>query len=268
MTIESKTRHMKEPTSLLIAASQEMTAEAAASGFLRLWQSDRDQWFQPGACRHCGASLGTTEADMVIPLGAFGFLPNICCQTCSDAGKARVEEEDRKARAGALSGVIPAEFSWWDDRRGNNEARARVMGAFNPEGRRGMILHGTSGTCKTRLLWELAKKVVELSTAPSWLFLDAYDAATAGFPAEAARVDFLFLDDLGNEPTTTKYETALLRLIRKRNDWHKPIFLSTQLTGVVFKKRFFEGAAAEAILRRLNERTDKITTDTQQQKAA
>lgn len=262
------TRNRDEPTQIMQAAASALTVDEAAAGYERVFNADPGSCFQAGTCRHCGASLGTSTDDMVIPLGAFGFLPNTCCQPCAEAGKKRIVDEERKARAGMLAGIIPDDFLWWDEGRGNNAARARALGAFNMDNRRGMILHGTSGTCKTRLLWEMVKKVVESPNSPSWAFVDAYDAATAGFPADAARADFLFLDDLGNEPTSTKYETALLRLIRKRNDWHKPVFISTQLTGLVFKKRFFEGAAAEAILRRLNERTDKITTDEAQRKAA
>lgn len=252
---------MTEPTQLLEATSGELTAEAAAKGFIAVFTAEPEQYFEPGVCRHCGVSLGATLEDKVMPLGAFGFLPNVCCQACSDAGKARLAAEEQKARAANYAGLIPAEFVYWNEKMGNNSARAKVFGSFNPDTRRGLILHGSSGSCKTRLLWEIAKHLVDLPNPVSWLFVDAYDAATVGFPAEAAKVDFLFLDDLGNEPTSTKYETALLRLIRKRCDWHKPIFISTQLTGIAFKKRFFEGAAADAILRRLSERTDKIPTD-------
>ena len=193
----------------------------------------------------------------------------MCCSSCSEAGKARIEAEDQLARANQFAGVVPAEFAHWDERRGNNAALARARGKFNPMTRRGMILHGTSGTCKTRIMWELAKQLVASPDAPSWLWVDSYDCATAGFPAECGKVDFLFIDDLGNEPTSTKFETALLRLIRKRNDWHKPTIVSTQLTGDAFKRRFFNGAAAEAILRRFGERADKIAMhEGEQAKAA
>lgn len=259
MTLQSRTRD--EPRQIMLAAASALTAADAAAGFSRLFDEQPTEWFRPGTCRHCDAPLGDSPDDLVIPLGAFGFIPNVCCKACADRGQARLAQEDRKARSAAYSSIIPAEFIWWDDRLGNNAARARTFAVFKPETRRGLILHGTSGGCKTRILWEVVKTLVDLPSAPSWLFLDAYDAATTGFPAEATRADYLFLDDLGNEPTSTKYETALLRLLRKRNDWHKPTLISTQLTGVVFKRRFFEGAAAEAILRRLNERTDKVSTD-------
>jgi hypothetical protein len=261
MTTDAQPRTRAEPVNLMHAAASSLTVDEAATGYARIWQADPEEWFQPGVCRHCQTPLGSTQDDLVMSLGSFGWLPNVCCPNCAETGKARLADEDQKARANALSGVIPAEFAYWNQSLGNNEAKAKALGAFKPELRRGMILHGTTGGCKTRIMWELVKLVVALPDAQSWYWLDAFDAATKGIPVEAERAQFLFIDDLGNEPTSTKYETAMLRLIRKRNDWHRPIFITTQLTGIVFKRRFFEGAAAEAILRRLTERTDRISTD-------
>lgn len=224
------------------------------------FQRDLQNTHKLAICRHCGVSLGDTDDDKVMSIGAFGFLPNVCCQSCSDAGKVRRADEDRKARAQMFAGIVPAEFFHWDDAKGNTAALAEVRGKFSFETRRGMILFGKSGSCKTRIMWEIVKWVVQQVEPQSWLWLDSYDAATVGIPPEAARAHFLFLDDLGNEPTTTKFETAILRLLRKRNDWHKPTFITTQLTGLQFKSRFFQGSAAEAIMRRLAERTDKIAT--------
>lgn len=220
-----------------------------------------DGFFPLGICRHCGASLGSAPEDKVIPIGCFGYLPNVCCQPCSDKGRARLALEDAQARAAMYSSKVPAEFVFWDDEKGNKRALAAVLGKFSFSSRRGLILFGPSGTCKTRLLWEIVKRVVDQPDNFTWLFMDSYDAAVKGVPEEAAFVQFLFLDDLGNEPTSTKFETALLRLIKRRNDWHKPTFITTQLTGAQFKGRFFQGPAAVAIMRRLRERSDQIATD-------
>lgn len=247
--------HRDEPISISAALAAPSLAEYIAA-------AARDYPSTPlGICQHCGSSLGDKPEDKVIPIGAFGFLPNVCCQACSDKGKKRLAEEEAKERARAFGAFVPAEFVWWDEKRGNNAALAAARGKFNPATRRGLILHGGSGSCKTRIMWELVKSIAQLPNPPTWAWLDSYDAATTGFPADASKAEFLFLDDLGNEPTSTKFETALLRILRRRNDWHQPIFISTQLTGEQFKSRFFQGPAAVAILRRLSERTDKIATD-------
>lgn len=234
--------------------------EAAGDDFARRHELDPEGYFKPGVCRHCGTGLGTALADRVMPMGVLGYLPNVCCPECSQKGKERIAAEAEGEQAKAFSGVVPAEFCTWDANKGNGAALAAAIGKFSFTTRRGMVIHGISGSCKTRIVWELVKRIVEQPQPFSWLVLDSFDAATAGFQVEAAKVDFLFIDDLGNEPTSTKFETALLRLIRKRCDWHKPIFITTQLTGLQFKARFFQGSAGEAIMRRLNERTDKINT--------
>lgn len=217
-------------------------------------------YYTLGVCRHCDKSLGDGPDAKVIPLGAFGFLANVCCQACSDKGKQRIKDEYEEAERARYAALVPAEFVIWDERKGNNEARSAVMGRFGFDTRRGMMIHGPTGTCKTRLLWELAKLVASQPTALSWAFVDSYDAATQGFPADARKVKFLFIDDLGNEPTSHKFESAFLRLMRWRNDHHLPVFVTTQLSGVQFKARFFHGPAGDAILRRLGERSDKVAT--------
>lgn len=257
---------MNDPTPIAAAAVAPTSLEQAIANWEAQVQRDPEGTFRPGVCRHCNVSLGDKPEDKAISLGAFGWLPNVCCAPCAEAGKQRLVLEEAKERSGRLSSVIPAEFAWWNPSLGNNDALAAAIGKFSMSSRRGMVVHGSSGSCKTRVMWELVKRIVEAPDPYTWLFLDSYDCATAGFPAEAARVDFLFLDDLGNEPTSTKFETALLRLIRKRCDWHKPIFISTQLTGIAFKQRFFEGAAADAIMRRLTERTDKVATNAAQER--
>lgn len=229
-------------------------AEAAQN-----YQKDPETWNPLGICRHCGTSLGDSEADKVITLAGWGFLANVCCKPCSEAGKARLEDEDRQARDQNLSGIIPAEFISWDSSKGNAKLLATVNGAFSFTDRRGILIHGASGQCKTRILWRLIRTICEQPENFTWLMLDAFEASSKGIPAEAFKVDFLFIDDLGNEPKNAKWETGLLHLIRRRCDWHKPIFITTQLTGQMFKNEFFSGSAASAILRRLTERTAMIS---------
>lgn len=253
---------MSEPQTVAEVAS----AVPSWNDTLAQWKAEigesPNDWHTPGICRHCGVSLGDRDEDKVMSIGAFGWLPNICCHACAKAGKERIEEEARRAFSSGFSGIIPAEFIHWRADVGRNDVLAKVNGKFSFETRRGLTIFGPSGSCKTRVAWEVVKKIVAQPQAYSWLFLDAYDCATAGFPTEAGKVDFLIIDDLGNEPTGAKYETALLRLLRKRCDWHKPTIITTQLTAMQFKQRFFQGQAAEAIMRRLRERNDTINTDT------
>lgn len=214
------------------------------------YRADTEGVCELGKCRHCGTAL----AGRVIPMGLLGFLPNVCCDACADRGKAEIEGRERRAADARLAPVIPAEFLHWDGRRGNSALLAEVNGQFSFSSRMGLVLHGPSGRCKTRVLWQLVRRIAEQPDGLSWFVLDAFEAATTGIPKDAERADFLMLDDLGNEPTNGKWESALLHLCRRRCDWHRPIFITTQLTGAQFQARYFNGPAAAAILRRLRER--------------
>lgn len=236
------------------------------SEYLAARESERlgapDGFYALGICRHCGTSLGDRDEDKVIQIGSFGFLPNVCCPACAQAGKDRLAEEDRKARQLRFyAGNIPDEFFEWKESIGNNDALAEVRRKFSFSTRRNLVIQGSTGSCKTRIMWELVKTVIEQPDGFTHYWLDSYDAATKGIPDEAHKAAFLFIDDLGNEPTSTKFETALLRLIRNRCDWHKPFVISTQMDSSSFAKRFFQGSAAAAIMRRMKARTDSVLSD-------
>lgn len=246
--------------------------------------SDRDAWiaeqehkrrcepegyFPLGYCRHCQKSLGdqSDPETKVMPIGVFGFLPNVCCSSCSAMASEKWRQDEVAAQEARFTGQIPPAFALWDETLGNNAARQRALAAFSFDSGKGLILHGHSGSCKTRIVWQLARLIVEQNAKSdagreiTWAVFSSYELATKGIPAEAFKVRFLFVDDLGNEPTSTKFETGFLHLIRERCDWHRPCIITTQLNGSDFKKRFFGGAAGEAILRRLGERTNKVSTD-------
>jgi DNA replication protein DnaC len=248
-----------EPQHIMVAAEDD-----SISAYVARWEAEKAR--EPentqtlGVCKHCGVSLGDKLEDKVIPIGRM-FLPNICCTSCSEAGKARLEAEAEKAKQAQFLGIVPTEFLSWDTGKGNNQALAAARSHFSITARRGLVLHGTSGTCKTRIMWELVKHVVSDSEGFTICVLDAFEAATTTIPKDAYMADFLFIDDLGNEPKTRKFETNLLHLLRRRFDWHKPVVITTQLTAQEFMVRFFEGQAAKAIARRLRENCGSIATD-------
>lgn len=262
---EKQPRDRDEPVALTALKAGPMEEYIAVTD--RKVRENPDGFYPLGICRHCGTSLGSAPEDKVIPVGVFGYLPNVCCAACSDKAKEMWEAEQRAAAELQFAGLIPTAFLRWDDSLGNTTAKARAFTRFGFDTKKGLVLHGTSGTCKTFILWQLVRLIVEENAKhqpeehKTWLVLDAFEIATKGIPAEAERVHFLFIDDLGNEPTTTKFETALLHLIRKRCDWHRPTTVTTQLTGKQFKEKFFSGAAAEAIMRRFHDATIPIDTD-------
>ena len=240
-----------------------------STAFVEKWQAeyakDPETTVKPGFCRHCGVSLGDTEDDKVMPMGAFGFLPNVCCFSCAEAGKERLAAEAKADREKAFSRFVPTEFLHWDDALGNKAALARALGKLSFSAKRSMVLHGSTGSCKTRIAWEVMKRVLEQPESYSWCWLDAFEVAKTGFPKEAKSATYLVIDDLGNEQKgwkgESRWETELLFILRQRFDWHRPVIITTQLTPIQFKERFFNGPAADAIMRRFRQMTDSVATD-------
>lgn len=232
-----------------------------------LEQKARDNpnsYFAPGICKHCGTDLGSNPDDKAFAI-AGGFLPLVCCEPCAKAGKIRIEAEQKAAYESQFAGIIPTEFIEWHQGKGNNTALAKAVEKLRLDPKKGLLLHGVSGTCKTRIMWQLVKKLVESPTPTTYLVLDAFELSTMpAIPKDAYFVQHLFIDDLGNEAEDFKakkrFETSLLHLIRRRNDWHRPTTITTQLTGRDFMARFFNGAAAQAILRRWQDRMATIDT--------
>lgn len=230
----------------------------------RKMQKDPDGYFKPGICRHCGVDLGPNDDDKCFPIMGT-FLPFVCCTSCATAGKAKLAQEEREAQEMRYAGIIPTEFLGWHTGKGNNQALATARDLLRREPKKGILLHGESGTCKTRILWHLVRDIVELPEPTTWLVLDAFELSTMpSIPKEAYIVQHLFIDDLGNEAEDFKnkkrFETSFLHLIRKRNDWHKATSVTTQLTGKAFKEKFFSGVTAAAILRRWEERMTPVNT--------
>ena len=246
------------PMSAALGATDDETRRAAHQAHLDKWQRDYDanpeMFHRPGYCKHCGAKLGDTLEDKICGTAALIF-PNVCCETCAKKGRVRLDLEARRGQDAKFAGLIPTEFMHWDNAKGNNDALARALGALSVSALKGVALYGLTDTGKTRIMWRLVRRVLEQPETASWLWLDAYDMAEKGLPKEAFAVQWLFIDDLGNEPKSVRFESALLRLLRARCDWHRPTSITTQLTPGAFKARFFNGAAAEAIMRRFQQRT-------------
>ena len=249
-------RRMEDPApvgTILRSAIDNLTAH---------WKSEfaRDpaNTWEPGKCKFCGCTL---DEPLIVGSDLIQF-PTIACDPCINKERERRDSEDRVKAESAFAKVIPIEFSFWDTHKGNNAALAKAQSNFNISSRKGLVLHGLTGTCKTRIMWQLVKRVIEQPEGYSWLMLNGFEIATSAtpFPKEAFFCDFLFIDDLGNSPSSTKFVTSLLHLIRRRCNWHRPIIVTTQLTGDAFRQRFFNNPAASAIVRRFRDRTNNLQT--------
>lgn len=256
--------HRDDPIPFAAALGSVHTLESFVAEQEARAAAQPNSYFAPGVCKHCGNSLGDAPEDKAFAI-AGGFLPFVSCEPCAVAGKARIALEEKQAYEAQFAGIIPTEFIEWHQGKGNNQALAKALEKIRLDPKKGLLLHGVSGTCKTRIMWQVVKKLVESPTPVSYLVLDAFELSTMpSIPKDAYFVQHLFIDDLGNESedfrNKKRFETSLLHLIRRRNDWHRPTSITTQLTGRDFMARFFNGAAAQAILRRWQDRMEPIDT--------
>lgn len=265
---QTQIKDRDDPTSVAEVLGTLLDRDAYIAHAERMERRQPESFYPLGVCRHCQTSLGDQPDDKVMSVGAFGWLPNVCCRACSDKAQAQWIQDEKLAQEGKFRAIIPPEFIAWDDQKGNTKAKLRVFTRFSFTDRKGFVLHGSSGSCKTRIMWQMVRVIVEENSKQdmerqfSYMVCDSFEVSTAKkFPPDAERVDFLFIDDLGNEPTSTAFETALLHLMRKRLDWHRPTIITTQLNGAAFRDRFFLGNSAQAILRRYRDSSVMIDTD-------
>lgn len=210
-----------------------------------------------GLCKVCDAPLDQLwrSMDQKAEDGRWlrrGYAPVNCCEPCYERAKLGDHAE---ANMAAWNARCPIEFRKpFSDTLGNNQVLVKVL-AFNPRGGRGMVIHGATSTGKTRCAWALAKRLTEDSIR--WLFLESVDYLDS-LPSDALTVPILFLDDLGNDTLRGDREVRLLKLIRTRCQWHRPIVVTSQFSGEALCARFSEDATAQAIVRRLREFCDSV----------
>ena len=139
------------------------------------YERDPDNTFHPGLCAECGCSLGEPH-EWVHTLKVCNIeipRPVRYCDPCIEKIIAARKAEDRLRRDAAFAKIIPVEFNYWDRQKGNAALLERVTqlypdpdgpGPATPRGnfaaRRGCLIHGTTGSCKTRIAWQIIKRLV------------------------------------------------------------------------------------------------------------
>jgi hypothetical protein len=195
-------------------------------------------------CKKCGNTLDQLWRQIDHPKATGWFAVN-CCDPCYSSTLVSTE-----ANLDRWFDECPTEFRKdWDNMKGDTWLLRSVL-KFNPAHRRGLIIKGESGKAKTRAVWQLLRQLT--LDGIDWRFTTALDLMD-GISAECSRAKVLVLDDLGNDHLHTQKEISLLRIIRKRCDWHMPTIITTQFSGAALEKRFSEAATAQAIIRRLHE---------------
>ena len=127
---------------------------------------------------------------------------------------------------------------------------------------KGLLLYGSTGTGKSRCIWEVAKREVlagrrvkwlnayELSRYPSLLMLNGGEAEK--FIAELVNADLLLLDDVFKTKLTERIEELLFAVIDERGAWERPCLVTLNDTGESLVGRLSQDRGA-ALIRRLRD---------------
>jgi hypothetical protein len=208
-----------------------------------------------GNCKVCEKPLEQLWRQ-IDPSRAPGWFAVNCCETCYE--EAKTSNTPLSERMKVWEHNCPIEFKKpWDNRLGNNQVLSKVLN-FNPSNGRGMVVHGTSGTGKTRIAWRLLHRLSE--EAVQWLFIESADLMEA-VPEACYHVPVLVIDDLGNDPLSGTKESRLLKLLRNRIDWHKPVIVTTQYNGESLGGRFSDSNTAQAVIRRLRAFCESVSSN-------
>ena len=130
-------------------------------------------------------------------------------------------------------------------------------------GPRGLLVHGPTGSGKTRAVWLLCRRLMG-----EGIRVTAFDCMEFGhravqvskesgyeikdWVANLARWDVLFFDDIGKMKMTEFVQSELFGLIEKRIAACKPTLITTNLTGKALEKLLSPDRAGP-LVRRLRE---------------
>ena len=179
---------------------------------------------------------------------------------------------------------------WWEDNcppafketelKRMPQSQTRTVREWNPKSATGLILHGVTGTCKTRALWMLLQDLSKTGIRPVYYAADELSTEIKRVYMQKGGVfelmdrltscPVLVIDDLGKERITADYQSKLWTIIRERTDNRLPMLITTNFTGPNLTARFEDAELADPLLRRLRENCQSVhfTKNIQQEMVA
>jgi DNA replication protein DnaC len=236
-----------------------------------------DQSFQ---CRECG---GPTKLviDAVAPKPELveGILrrqlpSGVMCAKCYESEKARrlaIQNLERKAELDRQwERMCPPLYRLTDPNHPaiDQDLLAKVLG-WDPAaaGGKGILLHGPTGTCKTRMMFLLVHNLhyqdvkilwtsaIKLSSASAEKFDDDEKVRNKArkLLKNALRAEVLFIDDLGKERFTDTTERDLFQLIETRTSQLRPTLWTSNASSRAALRKLMSENRGQPIMRRLAE---------------
>ena len=134
----------------------------------------------------------------------------------------------------------------------------------------GLILHGETGTCKSRTAWLVFNKMWKENYPKPAMFLqmrkferiieNSFENRDHGNSIDSLiKLPLLVLDDLGKERLTARMETDLFSIIDERTSNLMPTIITTNYTGSTLMDRFNNKETGTAFVRRLRDYFDSLS---------
>jgi len=214
------------------------------------------------SCRRCAGLYKTYEPS--------GLGDDLVCPSCLQSAEAKAKAKERekaflKLCPPAMAATELERLPAWKD----NQASVKKALAWNPTPEKPLlILHGVTGRGKSRLMWQVMKRLaieeglppvyfgageLSLSVSSAWADMKAEALVHS---LKAAKV--LAFDDLDKDRLSPKAEEALFAVISHRCDHGKPTLITTNLTGEPLVSRM-SAEMGTALLRRLREFSSTVS---------
>lgn len=216
-------------------------------------------------CQTCGQSF-SYEPVMMDGKEMFSLKR---CDPCVEKAKAEQQAKDEAIELNHLlvewDFLVPPLYRATDPTMLPQEPLSKVMAwKFGPKG---LVIHGNTGTGKTRAAALLLKRIHLQDRKTIAAFFGNSFAHECGrrflhgggeeWIAELSRFDVLFLDDFGKNKFTERVEAEQFGLIERRISHLRPVILTTNFIGKTLAGKMSEDRA-EPLIRRLREFCDDV----------
>jgi DNA replication protein DnaC len=189
-------------------------------------------------CKECGRGF---DYEPIANL-TFELHPTIC-SGCDESNKAKAETEVEDLRRRNWKTICPPLYQSTDMSHPSMPSASKLAQVLNWQvGPKGLMIHGQTRRCKTRVAWLLIQRLVLEGTYVHAITSRDFARGSAQFNHEGsealeawlelmigARV--LFIDDLGKEKLTERVEVDLFDVIESRAANHRPIIYTSNFVG-------------------------------------